>query len=183
MRSIKNYLNESIENEDYLSESVLDNSTIFSGRESDKEAIENWLNDNYKITGRLTIKDISGDIVIGCTGSVEVKNILRINSLTNGMFRWGVVRHYFDCVNCYELTSLEGAPEKVGGYFNCTYCRKLTSLEGAPKEVGGWFACSSCGELTSLEGAPMTVKGDFDCDNCKKLLFSMYKSKIPRRCS
>ena len=35
-----------------------------------------------------------------------------------------------------KLTTLEGAPIKVGGDFNC-YSNQLTSLEGAPKEVGG----------------------------------------------
>ena len=67
--------------------------------------------------------------------------------------------------NCYsnKLTSLEGAPQEVGGGFNC-YFNKLTSLEGAPQEVGGGFDCSH-NSLTSLEGAPQSVGGDLDCSH------------------
>jgi hypothetical protein len=38
------------------------------------------------------------------------------------------------------LTSLEGAPEKVGKDFDCTN-NQLINLEGAPKEVGKNFNC------------------------------------------
>jgi hypothetical protein len=38
------------------------------------------------------------------------------------------------------LTSLEGAPQEVGGGFYC-HNNKLTSLEGAPEKVGGGFYC------------------------------------------
>ena len=49
-----------------------------------------------------------------------------------------------------NLTSLEGAPEKVViGSFYC-FKNKLSSLEGAPKEVGRDFDCSF-NRLTSLE--------------------------------
>lgn len=60
-----------------------------------------------------------------------------------------------------ELTSLKGAPKKVGGSFQCQ-SNPLTSLEGAPQAVGGDFDCS-CTNITSLEGAPKTVGGNFDC--------------------
>ena len=59
------------------------------------------------------------------------------------------------------LTSLEGAPKEVGVNFNCIG-NMLTSLEGAPKEVGENFNCSG-NMLTSLEGAPESVGGDFNC--------------------
>jgi hypothetical protein len=59
------------------------------------------------------------------------------------------------------LTSLEGAPEKVGGGFYCDN-NKLKSLKGAPVEVGGNFFCGD-NELTSLEGAPEKVGGNFFC--------------------
>ena len=61
----------------------------------------------------------------------------------------------------HNLTSLKGAPKKVGGNFYCSY-NSLTSLEGAPESVGGDFYCSS-NRLTSLEGAPESVGGNFNC--------------------
>ena len=70
-------------------------------------------------------------------------------------------------INCSnnKLTSLEGAPQHVGGYFDCSR-NKLTSLEGAPQHVGGSFACLH-NKLTSLEGAPQHVSEGFYCDNNK----------------
>ena len=44
----------------------------------------------------------------------------------------------FNC-SFNNLTSLEGAPEIVGGNFDCAFNKKLKSLEGCPKEVGGDF--------------------------------------------
>ncbi|MBE6450948.1 MAG: hypothetical protein E7016_03170, partial [Alphaproteobacteria bacterium] len=73
-----------------------------------------------------------------------------------------VVKGYFNCSQ-NQLTSLEGAPQRVGGDFYCNYNR-LTSLEGAPKEVGGDFGCRE-NKLTSLKGAPQTVGGDFYCSD------------------
>jgi hypothetical protein len=74
----------------------------------------------------------------------------------------------FNC-SYNNLTSLEGAPEKVEGFFNC-YSNQLFSLEGAPDEVGGYFYCSG-NNLISLEGAPKEVGGDFYCsgNNLKTL--------------
>ena len=71
---------------------------------------------------------------------------------------------YFDC-GYNKLTSLEGAPQKVGEGFSCGY-NKLTSLEGAPEYVGGWFICN-LNYLTSLKGAPQKVGGNFLCSSNK----------------
>jgi len=71
-----------------------------------------------------------------------------------------VVNGNFNCSN-NQLTSLEGAPQKVVGYFDCSG-NQLTSLKGAPYEVGGLFNCSG-NQLTSLEGAPKEVGGLFNC--------------------
>jgi len=102
---------------------------------------------NYTINNNLTV-DVHGNVKIYNRGL----NVIPI--------QFGVVKGYFDCSNS-NLTSLEGAPEKVGSDFWCKY-NKLTSLEGAPKEVGGSFLCRS-NNLTSLEGAPEKVGGDFLC--------------------
>ena len=65
-----------------------------------------------------------------------------------------------DCAN-NNLTTLEGAPQKVDGYFDCAN-NKLTTLKGAPQKVGRSFICSG-NNLTTLEGAPQKVDGYFDC--------------------
>ena len=38
-----------------------------------------------------------------------------------------------------QLTSLQGAPQSVGGYFDCRHNRRLTSVVGAPQKIGGDF--------------------------------------------
>ena len=66
----------------------------------------------------------------------------------------------FDC-SYTQITSLKGAPQKVGGNFDCSYTQ-ITSLEGAPQQVGRDFACHHT-PITSLEGAPQKVGRNFDC--------------------
>ena len=65
-----------------------------------------------------------------------------------------------------KLTSLEHAPKSVGGDFNCFNNPNLTSLKGAPLKIGrdGDFKCYN-NNLTSLEHAPLKVGGDFYCNN------------------
>ena len=74
-------------------------------------------------------------------------------------FKFGRVDAFFDCAGCTSLTSLEGAPQKVGGNFYCSECTSLTSLKGASQEIGGDFICSMCPSLKSLEGAPKKLGG------------------------
>ena len=181
MKTLKQYIGETI------NESILDDEDVLLDPERDKEIIKSWIEDNYKIGGRLKINN---DYTVDCSGNVVVKNS-NIESLTNGMFHWGKIGEDFNCYRCKNLKSLEGAPKEVGGYFDCSYCENirslegapkyvrsnfycsycenLKSLEGAPKEVDGNFKCSGCINLTSLKGAPKEVRGDFECDNCKNL--------------
>lgn len=103
-------------------------------------------------------------------GKVKIPNIIN-NSIC---FRTGIeklpdfshceIKGDFDCYG-NKLTSIEGAPQKVGGIFNCAM-NKLTSLEGAPKEVGKDFYCSN-NKLESLKGGPKEVGGSFFCDHNK----------------
>ena len=81
----------------------------------------------------------------------------QLTSLTGAPKRVGGI---FECSR-NQLTSLDGAPEKVDGFFDCSY-NQLTSLAGAPKEVGGDFFCFD-NQLTSLVGAPKDVGKCFDC--------------------
>ena len=66
-----------------------------------------------------------------------------------------------------KLTSLEGAPVKVGGGFICSF-NNLLSLEGVPSKICGDFDCAH-NKLETLFGAPREVLGDFDC-RCNNLL-------------
>jgi len=68
----------------------------------------------------------------------------------------------FDCAH-NKLTSLKGAPKKVGGNFFCSD-NILASLDGAPKKVDGGFYCYG-NKLTSLKGAPIEIGDNFYCHN------------------
>ena len=152
---------------EYLIEGILD---VEDNLDKDyiKIQIEDFIKENYKITGKLKINLIKDKYIVNCNKRVEVKT-KDIKSLTNGFFEWGEVNGLFNCSYCHSLQSLEGSPKEVGGSFDCSHCDKLQSLEGAPKEVGGNFFCDHCPLLQSLEGAPKEVGGDFDCSHCDKL--------------
>ena len=136
------------------------------------------------------------------TGEVDVEGYFDCSEQYLSDFkgvRFGVVERGFRCYN-NRLTSLVGAPQKVGGDFWCEdnqltslvgaprevewhfYCsdNRLTSLEGAPRKVGGSFACEN-NRLTSLEGAPQEVGCDFRCEDnpvperTLKSIFSLMK--------
>lgn len=137
-----------------------------------KREIEEFINDNYTIFGELQISNEpneNGKYIVDCFTSVYVKN-LNIPLLTNNLFEWGKINYTFKCSNCKFLTSLEGAPEEVGGNFNCQGCDSLTSLKGSPRYVGENFDCRDCISLTSLEGAPEEVGGRVLCN----ILYNLY---------
>lgn len=114
--------------------------------------IETWLEQqnvrNYTINDDFTI-DVVGNV------NLNKKNLVRFPDY----IQFGIVKGNFNCYHNH-LTSLKGAPKKVGGNFICSW-NNLTSLKGAPETVGGGFNCGS-NQLTSLEGAPKKV-GDFVC--------------------
>ncbi len=78
--------------------------------------------------------------------------------------RFGKIGMNFVCNN-NQLTSLEGAPQRVGRTFNCSDNR-LTSLAGSPRKVTGAFICDN-NQLTSLEGAPDFIGRSLYCNNNK----------------
>ncbi len=104
-------------------------------------------------------------------GEVEVEEVLSIKKGDYAKFpvKFADVKGDFQSYNRRNLTSLEGAPSRVGEDFWCENHIKLTSLEGAPSYVGGDFYCYRCTNLTSLEGAPYSVRGDFYCYRCTNL--------------
>ena len=83
----------------------------------------------------------------------------QLTSLVGAPLKVGIS---FDCSG-NKLTTLEGAPQEVGFSFDCSG-NKLTSLVGGPKEVGGSFKCYR-NKLNTLEGAPEKVGKLFNCGN------------------
>ena len=63
---------------------------------------------------------------------------IRDKDLVDGKlpFKFGRVDENFYCSDCPSLTSLEGAPQEVGGDFYCRNCPSLKSLKGSPQKVG-----------------------------------------------
>ena len=100
---------------------------------------------------------------VGADGRVNVKGYFNCSSQNLEGFKgvkFGRVSKNFWC-DKNGLTTLEGAPESVGGDFYC-YNNRLGTLEGAPESVGGSFFCDD-NRLTTLDGAPKVVGGDFYC--------------------
>ena len=135
-----------------------------------------WLDDCTKGTWTLNpqtgLVDVKGDFDCHEQGLTDFKGVkfgeagssfyCSSNALTSLMGAPLKVGYYFYC-NRNDLTSLEGAPLKVGGDFACNN-NALTSLEGAPQRMGRSFYCRN-NQLASLEGAPQEVGGDFACNN------------------
>ena len=84
------------------------------------DAAKAYINANYNIEGKLTFEIVNGICTANCDGAVVIKN-KKIVKLTDG-FVWGQIKKDFYCSYCNGLTSLKGAPDKVGGYFYCSYC-------------------------------------------------------------
>ena len=169
MINLKNYIIEGIFDTD---EDTIDKSI--------KDQIKQFLKDNFKGYSSCKISrkpNADGKYEVSSSKNIKVKNY-KITSLTNGLFIWTTVDSDFNCENCKSLTSIEGAPEKVGGSFDCGYCDSLTSLEGAPNRVGIDFDCSWCESLKSLEGAPEEVGGNFICRAGCKIFSEDYVKKV-----
>ena len=138
---------------------------------------------SYIKDGRFTVKFKEWDADFNCSFIEELVSlkgcpdyvrgsfkIIGCNNLTTLEGASERVDGDFDCSCCIKLKSLNGVPEYIGGYFKCQECIKLTSLEGLPTNIKGDFCCNYCNRLTSLEGAPREVGGKFSCHGCKGLL-------------
>lgn len=109
----------------------------------DNEIIADFIKENYMTSSPISIgvsidKDTNGSWIVNVKGSISVKN-KKIESLTNGLFRFGVVAGSFYCVNCWKLKSLEGAPECVHGWFKCNKDIATRDICHLPKFVGAGF--------------------------------------------
>ena len=60
--------------------------------------------------------------------------------------------------------------QKLNGNFDCSECGDLKSLEGAPDSVTGNFYCHHCTKLSSLEGIGVKylkqINGKIDLEDC-----------------
>ncbi len=92
---------------------------------------------------------IKGNVCLREKGLTELPDLSKVS-----------IEGSFWC-NDNQLTSLKGAPQKVGGDFDCN-SNLLTTLQGAPQDVSGNFYCSD-NQLISLQGAPQEVSGGFYC--------------------
>ena len=113
-----------------------------------------WLDDCTVGTWALNLQtglvDVKGEFDCSGQGLTDFKGV-----------KFGMFGGDFFCTD-NALTSLVGAPLKVGGYFYCND-NALTSLAGSPQSVR-YFHCEN-NRLTSLVGAPLEVGGDFYCDD------------------
>jgi len=97
-------------------------------------------------------KCVDGTYTINDDGSIDVNGDVNLNNkkLAKIPFKFRNVSGGFYC-HRNRLTSLEGAPNTVGGNF--CYCSNnhLTSLDGAPNFVGGNFYCYDNPNLSYTE--------------------------------
>ena len=171
MKDLKTLIEESILDNAISEASLLDIDGALNVSGEHLE-IKKFLEENYTIKDNAyEISDkpnVDGKYEVIAHKVVEVKNKF-IASLTNNLFVWAKTDSSFVCRQCYDLTTLEGAPREVGRSFDCSACDSLISLKGSPEKVGLTFSCSYCKQLESLEGCPEEVGESFYCDRCVKI--------------
>lgn len=121
-----------------------------------------------EISNNLLNEVIEGDLTIDYPLYLELDSSIKlirgdVRIFTNEIPQWMAeveVEGDFWC-QMNGMTSLKGAPRKVGGRFDCSI-NDLVSLEGAPEYVGGHFS-SSINKLVNLVGAPKYVGENFYC--------------------
>ena len=96
----------------------------------DKKEILWLLNQHFETTGEVTISDKG---LVSCTGDVELKNMQNFQRFPVSFEK---VDGSFLCVGG-RLTSLEGAPQRVGGDFDCTLNNLTLSLDGLSSHIEG----------------------------------------------
>ena len=130
------------------------------------KAYKNWNNENrksflskLKLNPKTNRYDYDGDLDFS---NGKLKDYFLAEDGDGFIINFGEITGDFICHGVW-LTSLKGAPTKVGGDFGCSK-NSLTSLKGSPQTVGQGFYCFD-NQLTSLEGAPEEVAENFDCSN------------------
>ena len=123
--------------------------------------LENQNPNNIDI--KLLKECVDGKCTINEDGSIDVDGSVYINNrdLIKIPFKFRNVSVYFTCSN-NQLTSLEGAPNTLGGSFNCYNNNQLTSLYSAPSSVGGNCYCHNNPNLPYSELFKIVDKVDGD---------------------
>lgn len=127
-------------------------------------------------------RHIQGEWDFDDSGQVSVPGNLTFKdkSFTHFPIHFAPIQGNFDCSDCLNLVSLEGAPQRVEGSCYLNNCIHLTSLRGGPTWVGKDLDCILCTRLESLEGAPIFIGGTLNCFYCSRLLsLSGAPEKIP----
>lgn len=104
---------------------------LFSKSERDQiKSIKKFIQKNYEFIGKsknhFSIgpeKDSDDKFVVNVYDNISVSKKFDQTALTNGYFVFGKVEGDFDCSNCKDLKTLEGAPKEVEGDFNCSNCK------------------------------------------------------------
>ena len=130
---------------------------LFESFEEGDESLSENIDDICK---KFNIRNwsVNSDGTVDVDGDVMLYN----KELSELPLKFGEVSGSFHC-NYNKLTSLEGAPSRVGDNFNCED-NYLTTLEFAPSGVGGNFNCE-WNKLTGLEGGPKEVGGGYICNH------------------
>lgn len=165
MLSLKDAINESLNHNYSMYEAASDVD------DATRDEILKFIEDNYRVIaiGELIFRKKNNMIYVDFMNGHEMTAHKDIKQLTNGMFMWGNVDCVFDCSDCKNLTSLEGAPEECR-VFNCDYCSNLKDLMGIGKcrEV----SCENCDRLKSLKGLNLKNKSceEIRCNDCRSLI-------------
>lgn len=154
---------------DTINESLVYEKRFTPEEKSEREAILNFIQENYRASKNGLKLRKEGDkwIVDFTQGRIDVVN-KNITSLTNGLFEWGdTPSAWFDCSDCKNLTSLEGSP-RVCSVLDISGCSKLLDLEGC--SAFHKLFCRDCDSLTSFKGInPLYNDADIWATNCKNL--------------
>ena len=168
MKNLIDYINETI-NESVLSD--IENTLSVSDDDLAAELITNWINDNWRVDGKLTIKFEGNTRVVDCSGNVRYP---KTGKITNDMFVWGNVMGDF-VFNALDTDTNKvktfiglGLPRFVGGTLNLHSFTNVTNLEGFPDNVGS-LHISGFKKLASLKGCPINVDNRFTITLCASL--------------
>lgn len=168
MKNLIDYINETI-NESVLSD--IENTLSVSDDDLAAELITNWINDNWRVDGKLTIKFEGNTRVVDCSGNVRYP---KTGKITNDMFVWGNVMGDF-VFNALDTDTNKvktfiglGLPRFVGGTLNLHSFTNVTNLEGLPDNVGS-LHISGFKKLASLKGCPINVDNRFTITLCASL--------------
>ena len=168
MKNLIDYINETI-NESVLSD--IEDTLSVSDDDLAVELITNWINDNWRVDGKLTIKFEGNTRVVDCSGNVRYP---KTGKITNDMFVWGNVMGDF-VFNALDTDTNKvktfiglGLPRFVGGTLNLHSFTNVTNLEGLPDNVGS-LHISGFKKLASLKGCPINVDNRFTITLCASL--------------